>query len=47
MSQAAKTVFPILGLFAVTFALVFLPLSQFGKMFADQKAGQPLGRPTA
>jgi hypothetical protein len=47
MAQAAKTVFPILGVFAVTFALVFLPLSTFGKMFADQKAGPPLNKPAA
>jgi hypothetical protein len=46
VTQAAKSVFPVLGVFALTFALVFLPLSTFGKMFADQKAGPPLGRPS-
>ena len=47
MTQAAKSVFPILGVFALTFALVFLPLSTFGKMFADQKAGPPMNKPAA
>jgi hypothetical protein len=45
--EAAKKVFPVLGVFAVVFALVFLPLSTFGKMFADQKAGPPLNKPAA